>query len=35
MPVVVPFVGESKLAAEIGISCATGNIYTGLDKSSL
>ncbi len=31
-PVVVPFVGESQLVAEIGMTGATGNIYTGLHE---
>lgn len=32
MPVVIPFVGESQLVAEIGMTGATGNIYTGLHE---
>jgi FkbM family methyltransferase len=32
MPVVVPFVGESQLVAEIGMTGATGNIYAGLHE---
>ncbi len=32
MPIVVPFVGESQLVAELGMTGATGNIYTGLHE---
>ena len=32
MPVVVPFVGDSQLVAELGMTGATGNIYTGLHE---
>jgi FkbM family methyltransferase len=32
MPVIVPFVGESQLVAEIGMTGATGNIYSGLHE---
>jgi FkbM family methyltransferase len=32
MPIVVPFVGESQLVVEIGMTGATGNIYSGLHE---
>ncbi|PZO38685.1 MAG: FkbM family methyltransferase [Pseudanabaena frigida] len=32
MPVVVPFIGESQLIVELGMTGATGNIYTGLHE---
>jgi FkbM family methyltransferase len=32
MPIVIPFVGESQLVAEIGMTGATGNIYSGLHE---
>ncbi|WP_404786651.1 FkbM family methyltransferase [Altericista sp. CCNU0014] len=32
MPIVVPFVGESQLVAEMGMTGATGNIYAGMHE---
>ena len=32
MPIVVPFVGTAQLVAELGMTGATGNIYTGLHE---
>ncbi|MDB9451323.1 FkbM family methyltransferase [Dolichospermum circinale] len=32
MPVVVPFIKDSQLVAELGMTGATGNIYTGLHE---
>lgn len=32
MPVVIPFIGDAKLIAELGMTGATGNIYTGLHE---
>ena len=32
MPVVVPFIDESQLVAELGMTGATGNIYSGLHE---
>ena len=32
MPVIVPFIGESQLVAESGMTGATGNIYAGLHE---
>jgi hypothetical protein len=32
MPVIFPWIGESKLVVEQGMTGATGNIYTGLHE---
>ncbi len=32
MPVVMPFIGDAKLIVELGMTGATGNIYTGLHE---
>jgi FkbM family methyltransferase len=32
MPIVMPFIGDAKLIVELGMTGATGNIYTGLHE---
>lgn len=32
MPVIMPFIGDAKLVVELGMTGATGNIYTGLHE---